>query len=489
MHVIRPCLSCGFENPSASFACTRCGVELVAHAASAPAGTLAGSRLAVRRRGGILAIVAAAVIALAIATIAVLTRTPESAAEPLLRWSEPASVEAWASRALAKAGVPADTVAARVEPGQRGQRRAFVLDHPSPQPLPRIVRAVASMLVAAAAEGRESAAHLAVIRHRTRVVIIPAGEAADILRDDETLAAFLGLTPHELALLDSIPAEAGQGPAEQPSSPDGGSTPPSPAGPPAQPGTVGAVEPPPAGPEQATEPAETVEPPPADTPPAVATAVLPARVARGNGPVPPRAVAGTSAPLFRLQIAAGARRALVLRSLTVRAKGSMPEVEDIDWITLQRETDLSGRGKSRPVQLGSQQSFVDEDGEVTFAGLEARFGDDGLPLSLVLVADLGRDIAGGAIEISLRDADAIVIEDETGQRVPVLGVPVRGPKITAEGTIPVDEEQARLDQLALEGPDAVDPNVERMLEEARQAERQQMLERAQKERAASPPRR
>lgn len=407
------------------------------------------------------------------------------APSPSLQWQEPEAVAAWARVFLSREGAQPDSVSAQAVDDRGSPRRILVSVHPGSQEAPRILRATARMLVAARAEGAESAAHLAVIRQGDQVTFLPIGEAADLATSDILLAQHLGLTLEELGF------------AEESALDDAGGVAPSSG---AEPGTDGGIETE-AGAEsgagsagagettttQESEASGNGQAQPAETgadttkrrrdpsePPPVIRAVSagpPARVARANGPVPLEPSAGTTSPVFRLQVAAGARRRLTLRSLTLSASGTLPDVDDIAFVDLLRETDVSGRGATRPEKLGERQSFGDDDGSITFGGLQVPFGEDGLPLALLVQAEFLHAVEGGTFRLSLGSEAGVELEDSEGATVRVTGLPVMGPTLEIEGNMPPDFEQERLDRLAEEGPDASDPNAERLQREA--AERAQ----------------
>lgn len=443
MRIVRPCLACGHESGADAAACDRCGVPLVASAASVP---LVARAAPSPRRVGPIAAAAGVVAALGAAAWWFLARSSrDEPVRPALEWREPKAVEAWASGVLGREGAAPGEVEARVVPQAQDARRAFLTRHPDDQPLPAIAIATARLLLAARSEGPSSAAHLAVIRQADRTLVLPVGEAASVASDRASLARWLGISENDI-VAPPEPAEAGvalttaepAASAPAPAPPEAGAA----AGP--------------SAPASATAAAATG-----------AAAGPPARIARGHGTTASKVVPGQAGvPLLRVQVAAGARRTVRLRSITVKASGALDELTAVAWVDLWREADASGRPGVPAQRVGERQSFDDDDGRATFDGLDVAFGEDGLPLPLLVSVDLADESEGGAIELSVPDASAVAITDAEGEPLGVAGAPVTGSRATVVGNVEPDPEQQRLDALASEGPDAVDPNVERMRTDA-----------------------
>jgi hypothetical protein len=188
----------------------------------------------------------------------------------------------------------------------------------------------------------------------------------------------------------------------------------------------------------------------------------PARLLRGPGPaLPHRAQPGaTDLVVYRAAIHPATSRALELRSVAVTARGTLVDYEDVDFVTLVLDTDRDGRHAGSDRVVGPPDTFVDDDGDVTWSGLGLPFGTDGQPLNLLLVVDLAAETEGGTLALSL-GRDAIeVIEVSSEAVVPVKGAPLHGTLLTVEGNLEPDLEQERLDRLAAAGPDAVDEELE-----------------------------
>jgi hypothetical protein len=417
----------------------------------------------------------ALVVTLAWAGRRLLPRAADDAGGP--DWDRPATIAAWAKQDLVHRGVAPDTTTARVETRTSRPRRVVVSHHPDGEPLGAIVRGAARWLLLASQQGAATQTHLVVVRQGDLSASVPLAEASRLAQSRDEVAAWLGIPVEDVPLEEGDPAPspaeaAALAPvtdAEPLGSTDDAASP---------------VPPPPEPAESAVpEPAET-EPVAASGPesaPATATAEPPATTrnrpptfVRG-GPVPRDAKAGQEGVvLLRVQVHPGDPVETRLRSITIKARGSLSDVDALSWVKLVRDVDSDGKpGPADPV-LGTE-SFTDDDGSITFAGLDQVFGAAGASLGLLVTADIADQTEGGSILLSIPGTSSIVLEDvATGAPLVPRSRAVTGTTVKVEGNVEPDPEETRLDALANAGPDAIDDNLDRMRADAlaQQAEAQ-----------------
>lgn len=477
----RPCLACTTENDLAATQCSRCGRSLSSWAerAGTSAPLQVAHRLPSRRSLLLAALIATLAITFGPSGLHWLSTRGRVAPGPT--WREPATIATWAEAELRSAGVEAVSLDARVEKRSLAARRLVLAGHSTGQPLLDVVRATARFLVLARDKGEATATHLAIIRQGTRILLLPVGDAVRVAASDEAAASWLELQERlRPAGADFARRGADVGPTLGPAWPPPATSDLSPR--PSLAPSVGDLV---SGAEASPGPAlvAVTAPPPGPTPsvdasrPVVArgTPLVPPSASRPPGAAPPvrllKTTAGAALPgrvqpgqegvvLLRAQIHPGTRRALKLDSVRVRARGTLPDVEDVSFVDLVRDVDRDGKRGPGDVSLGGRQSFTDDDGLLSFDELGLTFGEDGIGIELIFTADLADESLGGTILLALMDAGSVsVAEVASGNQCGVRGVPLTGPVVSVDSNVEEDPEQARLDALAEAGPDAVDENL------------------------------
>jgi hypothetical protein len=490
----RPCLACGHENALEAATCETCQAELRAHARKAPSLVFPVPTLGARRPPLFALVGLAAVVGLAAWGALHVGRGQRREAGPT--WSDPETVAAWARRELVRHGTRPDSVQALVRAAEEGAegRRLLVARVPERQGLAEAVSAMAQVLLEARKDPSRTGVHLGILEHAglpggpMSSIGLPAGEAAFLAAHPEAVPAWLVEAGHPTAVASRVePAAEGDassgaaGTAEAVGTPDGEAPGPPADGRPGEGGPGAAVasdatgsapEPDAASPvrdEARTDPAvasraaTTPAKPPASSAGAVARPPAPVRLLRGPGaPISPRlAVSQDGAVLLRVQLHPGQRRALLLEAVTIRASGTLDDVSDLEFLHLVQDVDRDGKRGQADRQLGSPESFTDDDATLTFAGLSVSFGADGSPVYLLVLADVADESEGGTLQISVPDASSVQVREVSSEQVcPVSGVPHSGVQFVLSGNVEPDPEQERLDRLAEEGPDAVDPHLE-----------------------------
>lgn len=389
---------------------------------------------------------------------------------------------AWAAAELERRGAQPIAIRAALETRTTRPRRVVVSEHGDVPSLRDVVAATAEMLLAAARRGDARAIDVAIVRHGggAEVVALALGEALRVSEDAAELDRLIAggvrvpLSPSPGALVgEDVGAVGDSGDAGDDS------------------GDVVLVTPP----EVGTSGAAARSPRDADGQRSAgrggdgrdgrdgasgaddgsasdsresgageeAPEVRAVRVHLGPGPaISHRAQPGeTDAVLHRIAIHPAARRALILRELTIAVRGTLDDTLEIDFVSLVQDENGDGRRSGGDRVVGEPDAFVDDDGTLTWSGIDVPFGSQGRPLNLLVAVDFTDPAEGGTIAVTLPVEGLGVEEVASGFMTPVIGLPLRGRTVTLEGNTEPDLEQDRLDRLAAEGPDAIDESLRR----------------------------
>lgn len=474
----RPCLACGHVNGAPSDSCASCGLALSAWCD--PVVVTAPQR-AIRRLPGRRIVLLLGLVLTLIAGFGprawTSLRSPDApTAGPT--WRDPPSIAAWAHAELKAAGAEPSSVDALIERRTAVRRRVLMTAHPMGRPLADVVRAVARLLVRGRDRGEATSTHVAIIRQGKLILLLPVGEAAALAGSDASAIEWIerneswaagglerehagvgadggvgtdGMLTPELASATSVPAPDGESAADAAGGEPG---PAAPAGGDASPGATtttdaaGTV----ATPLGAPVPAAATGAP---APPGTAAAPQPIRLLRNTGgPRQPARVAPgeVGVVLLRAQLHPGTARSLRLDSISVRARGTLADAEDVAFVELTRDVDRDGTRGPGDVDAGGRQRFTENDGTLTFDGLGLIFGETATPLDLIFTMDLADDSSGGAISLAVQDPTSVsVVDVATMKPCGVRGAPLTGSvvrvDIKAETAPDADEVQAELDRL------------------------------------------
>ena len=483
MRAFRPCSSCGRDNDAAGESCAACGTTLTAWASEPDRRPVREARLGrpARRALGLLLLVGLG------ATGAWLLRGEREVdpAQTLPTWRRPDSIAGWAARRLEARGAPPERILALIEDRTSRPLRLVIAAQAPETPVREAVRAAAELLLAARGEGERLLTHAVLLelgpRDERVSVLVPLTDAARLLLEEAQVASLWSRAlPGELPALAGLPKREPKLPPAPPpvelakeseaqgadqetmasttaatqvaddpdpdSEAEGGRA----AQAPVQVGTgstrAGADEGPPAEAQQASSASTAEEKPPQPA--------MPVSLLQGPGRRPSHSYqAGEQGViLLRAMIHPRQRRPLILRSLRVQARGTLNDVDGIDFIHLVQDLDRNGLRDPADRQIGDVQAFGDDDGSAVFPDLDLSFGADNMALHLLLVVDFLDQNEGGTIMLTIPDAEAIQIEDvTTGTLVRVDGAPLNGAMTSLDGDLEPDPFQEELDRLAAEG--------------------------------------
>jgi len=444
MQISRPCTACGKPNALADLACGSCGAVLTVASSPTPASQL---RRASVPAAPVLRVVAGLVlVGVAVAWWVLSRPRVEQPAAELADWARPETVAAWAHERLASDGLGECAVLARLDGTGASSRRLLEITCTGDVDEPKILEALARLLVLAREGGERTATQAVVAQMAGRVILLPIGEAARIANDLEAAAAWLRPTATTAPEPEAVVAGMPPPPVLTPMAPvDVAPVVPVPAAQDAGAADVPSDEPSPEPPAAALAPAPA---------PASASAALPAAPAPAAGSAPAAASRGTGvriarspgrptsgplragqsgATLLRVQLSTSVRRALTLESITFKAGGTLQDSEALTAVRLVRESDPTGRQPGQGEPMPSTASFAADDGTVRFDGLGEVFGEDGTPISIAVIADINATARGGSIELVVPEGSGVAVVDGDGESVRVDGVPLRGARAWVAG--------------------------------------------------------